>query len=119
MVAALHPSCFTQEKGTLPLSSSELNLNTNWRVFRCWQVAQAQFLPETQDPARLITLLPPEQLREPSDKELCPPPNRTLKVTGTPVTSAPSGDSSLSVPATGKMPVTAGLSGASSNLPFL
>lgn len=43
---------FHQEKETLPLSSLELDLNTNWRVFRCWQGAQDQFPPETQGPCK-------------------------------------------------------------------
>lgn len=80
----------------------------------------AQSQPETprhKDPVRLITLLPPEKSRELPDRAPCPPPkDKSLKVAGTLVTTVPSGD--LSMPATGKMPTTAGLSGAHSNLPF-
>lgn len=82
----------------------------------------AQSQPETprhKDPARLIARLLPEKRRELPDRAPCPPPkDRPLKVAGTLVIAVSSGDWSLSAPATGKMPATAGLSGARSNLPF-
>lgn len=76
--------------------------------------------PETQGPSRLSALLLPEAPRERPDRTPRPPAeDRPREAAGAPSTSAPSGDCSLSVPATGRMPATARRSGAQCDLPVL